>query len=152
MILDTIENAKFYSGLHKGIDAALKAVSAYTAENYETGKVEIDGNNLFLIKNAYATRAPADAKLEAHRTYIDVMYMLQGEEIIYVKSTQNLSAITEEYNPTEDVLFAAMDADTTAIRLTPGSFVVLFPQDAHAPACMVEKSQNVKKIIAKVKL
>lgn len=40
----------------------------------------------------------------------------------------------------------------TAIHLTAGSFVVLLPQDAHAPACMVQTSQNVKKIIAKVRV
>ena len=43
MILDTIENAASYAGLHAGIDMALKAVAAYTPENYETGRIEIDG-------------------------------------------------------------------------------------------------------------
>ena len=44
MILDTINNAASYAGLHAGIDLALKAVSAYTPDNYETGRIEIDGD------------------------------------------------------------------------------------------------------------
>ena len=152
MIFDTINNASAYTGLHQGITKALEAEVAYTPENYKTGKVEIDGDDLFLVRNAYETRDPADALLEAHRTYIDVMYMVEGEEIIYVKSVDRLSKIETPYNPAEDVLFAPLDEDTTAVHLTAGSFVVLFPQDAHAPACKVKESKPVKKIIAKVKL
>lgn len=151
MILDTIGNASAYTSLHKGIATALETVKAYTPENYVTGKVVVDGDNLFLVCNAYATRDPKDAKMEAHRTYIDVMYMVEGEEIIYVKPTERL-ANPQPYNEGDDVLFGDMDTAVTAVRLTAGSFVVLFPQDAHAPACMVKTSQNVKKIIAKVRV
>lgn len=152
MIFDSIENASAYKNLHKGIAMALEAEAAYTPENYELGTVELDGDHVFLIRNAYQTRSVSDAQLEAHRTYIDVMYMVEGEEIIYVKPTNRLSKITMEYDPEQDVLFGAMDEDTTAVHLTPGTFVVLFPQDAHAPACMVKESKSVKKIIAKVRL
>lgn len=152
MILDTIENAKAYEGLHPGIDMALKAVAAYTPENYETGKVELDGDKVFLLRNAYTTNDPAKAIFEAHRAYIDVFYMVEGEEIIYVKPTAQLSNITKEYDPAGDALLAAMDPDVTPVRLTAGSFVILMPQDAHAPACWVDGAKGVKKIIGKVRV
>ena len=152
MILDTIENAKAYEGLHPGIDLALKAVAAYTPENYETGKVELDGDKVFLLRNAYTTNDPAKAIFEAHRAYIDVFYMVEGEEIIYVKPTAQLSNITKEYDPAGDALLAAMDPDVTPVRLTAGSFVILMPQDAHAPACWVDGAKGVKKIIGKVRV
>lgn len=152
MILDTITNASVYEGLHAGIDMALKAMAAYTPENYETGKVELDGDKVFLLRNAYTTNDPANAKFEAHRAYIDVMYMVEGEETIYVKPTSQLSNITMEYDPAGDALLADMDADTTPVRLTAGSFIVLMPQDAHAPACWVGEAKGVKKIIGKVRV
>ena len=152
MILDTIANASVYEGLHAGIDMALKAVAAYTPENYETGKVELDGDKVFLLRNAYTTNDPANAIFEAHRAYIDVMYMVEGEETIYVKPTSQLSNITKEYDPAGDALLADMDADATPVRLTAGSFIVLMPQDAHAPACWVDSAKNVKKIIGKVRV
>ena len=52
MILDTITNANVYAGLHAGVDMALKAMAAYTPENYQTGKVELDGDKVFLLCNA----------------------------------------------------------------------------------------------------
>lgn len=152
MILDTIENAAAYAGLHAGIDLALKAVAAYTPDNYETGRIEIDGDNVFLNRLAYETSDPANAKFEAHRAYIDVMYMVEGEETIYVKPTPQLSNITMEYDPAGDALLASFDQDATAVHLTAGSFIILMPQDAHAPGCRVEESKSVKKIVGKVRI
>ena len=152
MILDTIENAAAYAGLHAGIDMVLKAVTAYTAENYETGKVELDGDRVFLIRNAYDSYDPVNAKFEAHRNYIDVMYMLEGEEIIYVKPTAQLRNITKAYDPAADIMMAEFEQDNTPVRLTAGSFVILLPQDAHAPGCWVEESKGVKKIVGKVRV
>ena len=152
MILDTIANASVYEGLHAGIDMALKAVAAYTPDNYETGRIEIDGDNVFLNRLAYATNDPANAKFEAHRAYVDVMYMVEGEETIYVKPVSQLSNITSEYNPDGDYLLADFDADATPIHLTAGSFIILYPQDAHAPGCKYGESKNVKKIVGKVLL
>ena len=152
MILDTITNANVYAGLHAGVDMALKAMAAYTPENYQTGKGELDGDKVFLLCNAYTTNAPANAKMEAHRAYIDVMYMVEGEETIYVKPTAQLGNITMEYDPAGDALLGDLDADATPVRLTAGSFIVLMPQDAHAPACMVDTPKGVKKIIGKVRV
>lgn len=152
MILDTIDNASIYYGLHKGIEMALKAEASYTPENYETGVIELDGKNVFLVRDAYATYDPAIAKYEAHRKYIDVMYMVEGEETIYVKPTSQLSQITKEYDPEIEALLAVFDPDGTPVHLTAGSFVILMPQDAHAPGCWVDGAKNVKKIIGKVML
>ena len=151
MILDTIANASVYEGLHAGIDMALKAVAAYTPENYETGKVELDGDKVFLLRNAYTTNDPANAIFEAHRAYIDVMYMVEGEETIYVKPTSQLSNITKEYDPAGDALLADLDADATPVRLTAGSFIVLMPQDAHAPGIAPDgKPAHQRKCVVKV--
>ena len=150
MILDTIQNAASYAGLHAGIDLALKAEAAYTPENYETGRIEIDGDNVFLNRLAYETGDPSI--FEAHRAYIDVMYMVEGEETIYVKPTDKLQSITKEYDPEGDALLADFEKDATAVHLTAGSFIVLYPQDAHAPGCKYGESKNVKKIVGKVRL
>ena len=152
MIFDQIKNAACYKGILPTVTTALEKMTAYTPDNYPGGKVEIDGDNLFLLLNTYETRDPAAAQFEAHEKYIDVMYMVEGEEIIYVKPTDMLQAITKAYDPAIDALLAKLDGDAIPVRLTAGTFVVLFPQDAHAPACYDTAPQTVKKIIGKVKL
>ena len=152
MILDQLKNAKQYEGIHAGVDKALEAMKQYTSDNYPLGKVEIDGDNVFLLLNCYETRSKEESKAEAHRKYIDVMYMVEGAETIYVKSVDSLKHITAEYTPEMEALLGDTDEDATAVRLEAGSFVVLFPQDAHSPACDADGKHTVKKIIGKVKV
>lgn len=152
MIFDTIENAASYEGLHAGVDMVLKAAAAYTPETFETGRVDLDGDRVFVNRFAYESNDPAGAKYEAHRAYIDVMYIVEGEETIYVKPTSRLSNITMAYDSERDLMLAEFDKDGTPVHMTKGSFIVLMPQDAHAPGCWYECSKSVKKIVGKVRI
>ena len=152
MILDEIKNVSSYAGMMPSILKALEKMESYTPDNYSAGRIDVDGADLFLLLNTYDTHDSEDALFEAHQKYADVMYMVEGEEIIYVKPTEKLSVITQPYDPEKDALLAELDNDAIPIRLSAGSFIVLFPQDAHAPACYDTVPQTVKKIIGKVRL
>lgn len=152
MILDMIANAKQYKGIHPGIDRILASAIAYTSDNYPCGRVTLDADELYMNLEEFETHSRERGRLEAHCRYIDVMYMVEGTETIYVKPAEKLQKLTTEYIPERDVMFAELDEDVTAVRLEAGSFVVLFPQDAHAPGCITERAEKVKKIVGKVKI
>lgn len=152
MILDLLENAKQYAGIHPGVDRALEEMKRFTPENYGDGRVDVDGDNVFLLLNNYETHPKSESMAEAHRKYIDVMYMVEGAETIYVKNVDKLKNITSAYTEENEALLADTDEDATAVRLEKGYFVVLFPQDAHSPACDAGGKRSVKKIIGKVKV
>lgn len=152
MIFDTIENAGKYAGLFPNVDCVLASLKDIKAEAYPEKKVTLDGDNAFLLPNAYKTHCTADAKFEAHCKYADVMYMVEGEEIIYVKPTKDLKKITMPYKDDCDALLAEFEEGTSSIRLTAGSFVILLPEDAHAPACCADAPSEVKKIIGKARV
>ena len=152
MILDNLSNAAQYKGIHAGIDMVLEAAKAYTPENFPGGRVVLDGDNVYMNMAACETHSTDNAFFEAHKQYIDVMVMVEGTETIYVKATDALSHVYQEYKPEVEALLADFDTDTTPVRLEPGRFVVLFPQDAHAPGCHADGAANVKKIIGKVRI
>ena len=152
MIMDSISCAERYHGLHLGIDRVLEAVKQYTPENYPGGRIPLDGENIYLNLLEYDTHSPAEGMTEAHRAYIDVMYLVEGAEVVYVKPVHRLQKVTREYDASIDALLGEVDGDSSAIRLMPGDFLVLFPEDAHAPACFADQSVHVKKIIGKVKI
>lgn len=152
MIFDSLSNAKQYEGICPGIDKVLKAVKAYDATNFPAEPVVLDGDKVFINPGNHTTHPADDACLEAHRQYIDVMCMVEGCETIYVKNTDQLSNVYKPYDAEIDALLATLDADATPIRLTAGSFVVLFPQDAHAPGCEADGPCAVKKFIGKVRI
>ena len=149
MILDKFENASQYAGLNSGVDMLLEKMGQVDITSYQPVREELDGTRVYMVGKAYDTKDPRQAQMEAHRKYIDVMYMLRGSETIYVKPVNELRQITKEYDPQKDVLLAELEEDVTAVRLEEGSFVVLFPQDAHAPACHCDGEQSVVKIIGK---
>ncbi|MCQ2436869.1 MAG: YhcH/YjgK/YiaL family protein [Clostridia bacterium] len=152
MIFDTIENAKCYAGLNARVDAALAYAKDITPENFPTSQVILDGDNLFVNAANYATHDETDAMFEAHRKYIDVMVMIEGEELIYVKPTARLTEITSPYTEENEAVLAKLDDDATPVHMTPGCVCVLMPQDAHAPGCAVTESMKIKKLICKVKI
>lgn len=152
MIVDTLENADVYAALHPGIATVLEHARTVTPQNFPTERRVIDGDRVFLNFANYETMPIEKGKFEAHHNYIDVMCMIEGCETIYVKNTDKLSEITVPYVPEKDCLFAALDSDSTPVRLEKGMFCILFPQDAHCPGQICEKAQSVKKIIGKVKL
>lgn len=152
MILDILENANQYAGVHPGIGRALAEMKRFTPDNYGDGRVDVDGDNVFLLLNNYETHPKSESMAEAHRKYIDVMYMVEGAETIYVKNVEKLRCVTEEYTEENEALIAETDDDATAVRLEAGYFVILFPQDAHSPACDADGKHTVKKIIGKVRV
>lgn len=152
MIFDRLSNAQSYKGLHAGIDMVLEAAKAYTPDNYPGGRIDLDGDNAFLLLNSYETHSTENAVFEAHQQYADVMIMVEGTETIYVKATDKLSHVYQAYDPKVEALLADFDTDATPVRLEAGSFVVLLPQDAHSPACHADGAEKVKKIIGKVRL
>lgn len=46
------------------------------------GKIEIDGEKVFALLQKYETIVEAVPKFEFHRKYIDVQYIVSGEEVI----------------------------------------------------------------------
>lgn len=150
MILDSLKNAKQYAALNERINKIFEAAKEYNSDNFKAGRVSIDGDTIYMNFAEYETKNKADAIAEAHKKYIDVMCMIEGTETIYVKDTEKLSNITHEYTEENEALLADLDDDATPVRLEAGSFVILFPQDAHAPGCDADKKQKVKKIIGKV--
>ena len=150
MILDRYENASLYKGIHPGIDAILEKVLEFNADNFPEEKQIIEEGRIFMIPNNYKTHSPDGASFEAHRAFIDVMCMIEGEETIYVKNVNRLSKITKEYDEEKDYLLANFDADRTPVRLEAGFFCILFPEDAHAPGCHADGEKAVKKFVGKV--
>lgn len=95
------------------------------------------------------TRPYTKEKLyETHDKFMDVQILLSGEERMYYGSVDGLSPI-KEYNPEKDITFFAKE-DGAYVDYKAGEGVALFPEDAHAPNCAVDKPMAIKKLVLKV--
>ena len=150
MIFGRLQDRERYSFLDERILRVLDFAAGLDKESFEKGRVDLDGDKLFVNRAAYTTHDSEGALSEAHRKYIDVFVMIDGEETVYVKPTDKLSTVTKEYSEDIEALLALTDGDASAIRLVPGDFLILYPEDAHAPGCYFGGPSDVKKAIGKV--
>ena len=148
MIIDTIENASLYRGAHPVLDAALSMLEERARAPFVEGRTAISGTDLSLIASNARGKEPGDARLEAHRRYIDLHLLLEGEEAIGWKPTEECALTVTPYDAERDIMFFG-DRPLVWLPLAPGSFAVFYPGDAHAP--MVSDGV-VRKLVFKIAL
>ena len=147
MVIDTLENANKYFGLHPLFQKAFEYVIAQNLETIEVGKYEIDGKNLHASVSAKDGVKHQEAKFEAHTNYIDIQVCPVGVELLGWKPRSKCFQ-PGEYNAEKDVTFF-QDTPDTYFELHEGQFAIFFPEDVHAPNI---GEGPIKKIVVKVKL
>jgi biofilm protein TabA len=113
------------------------------------GKYMIDGDN------AYATITEAPSKTfeqsawESHRKYIDLQYVIKGEEKIGVAPVAT-AAVIKPYDDARDAV--NYNTEGQFYIATPGTFFLFFPGDAHRPNIKVDGYDIVKKLVIKIRM
>lgn len=152
MIIDNIKNCEKYESVHEGFKAGFLAIKQYVKDNAEIGKYEIDGKKVYAMVQEYESKLSAERKFEAHKNYIDIQFVISGEEQIQVIDESGL-AVKDKYNPEKDVEFFEVPENCTSAYMRAGDFAILYPGEVHAPGvCINEKPQTVRKIVVKVLL
>lgn len=148
MIVTNLNNTERIESLHPLFKKLFDYVKTHDILNTPCGRIDIDGDNLY-INNVNPECIPAEKQvLEVHRDYIDVQILLQGKETIGWKALEDSKEEVKPYEKESDCALYS-DTPTTWIHLVPGQLAIFFPEDAHAP---VIGEGKIRKMIAKVKL
>lgn len=149
MIFGNIQNLEEYSFLEKGIQECFNYVGTHDLLLFEKGSHEIDGERLFVNIVEYSTTDAAERFWEAHKNYLDVHVMLQGEEQIDLNFIQNMNV--REFVEKDD--FLPMDGEkNSSVILRNGDFLICYPNDGHRTAVAVTEPVRIKKAIFKVRI
>lgn len=146
MILDSVNNASAYLTLNSRFRQAFEYIQNNDFSKMEPGKIVLDGDNLYLSICEIEGRKAEVAKVEAHKKYIDIQYIISGNETMGWTSIENCIHEADAYDTQKDIIFYT-DKPSTYITVNPGEFVIFFPEDGHAPAI---GDGPIKKAIVKV--
>lgn len=148
MIVDHISRIGTYRGISEKIEKALEYLASGAADKLETGKYNIEDEDIIAIVNEYETKDITEESLaESHIDYIDIHYMVSGEEMLgYAYLSNQVPKIP--YDVDGDCVM--YDCDISGITLTPGMFAICYPHDIHIPGLNVEGVSNVRKIVMKI--
>jgi len=148
MIIDKIENAHIYKKISERISKSFEYIKATDLKTLPTGKYPIDGDNIFALVSEYKTKSEQEGKLEVHKKYIDVQYVIDGEELMGY-APLNGQEILDPYKEENDIVFFTGDKSFT--KVSAGMFAIFFPEDVHMPGIASGKSSSVKKLVIKVR-
>lgn len=150
MIFDHIKNCERYYGLHPEMKKAFEAVKEAQRQDFSVGKYPIDGEKVFLKVQEYSSKKPEDGKFENHIKYIDIQYVIDGEEKILVADCEHLER-TVPYSAEKEVEFTVTPPCVSETVLHAGEFAILYPGEAHCPGLAVDgQPKTVHKILVKI--
>lgn len=152
MIIDSLKNHQLYHSLHPRLAIALEYLATTDFTQIEPGSYPIDGKNIFAIINDYDTAPKETEPFEVHQAYIDVQFVVSGEEefgYLPLADQSPSRPYDTEYDYTE---FDYLDNAGTAsfIQLKAGMFALFFPDDIHMPG-IGDIPKKVRKVVIKVK-
>ena len=111
-------------------------------------KVDLDDLN-FALEQVYDSKDRRECFFESHKSYIDVQFILDGEEIIEVCNVDQL-VVSQKYDEAMDLIKYNPTKQASTIRLKKGDIAIFHPQDAHMPCVKVDDSVKVVKTVVKV--
>ena len=112
------------------------------------GKHVIHGDEVFAVVARGIGRGQSDSRLEFHRSYLDIQYVVSGVDLIGWRPTPECRTPHGTFDDAKDLgLFE--DRPKLWMPVSAGEFAIFYPEDAHAP---LGGSGPVHKVIVKVAL
>ncbi|MFA6848984.1 MAG: YhcH/YjgK/YiaL family protein [Selenomonadaceae bacterium] len=154
MIVGSIDNigaeiVKYSTTVQK----ALTFLQNHDFTKMDVGKYPIDGDRVFALVQSYNTRVLADCKPETHKNFLDIQYVVKGNEYMGWCALGPAIEVAEAYDADKDVAFYKELIPESNILLSAGVFAILYPNDVHRPGGAAEgKSSSVIKVVVKIAL
>ena len=149
MIVTTIDKLTKYSEIPNAQDI-VDFLADFRKGEMAPGRYDIHGDDLFAAVSRYDTEPDGDRVFENHKKYIDLQIILDGKEEIQWADTKTLTMVSEEFSKGGDIAFYKGDAMGYTL-LGGEQCVILFEEDAHKPNVLHEKSENVLKVVFKIR-
>ena len=138
----------------KALDPAIRRALSYLARVDFTkkadGTYDIEGGESYAIVQRYMTRPLASCLPEAHKAFVDIQYVVEGEEYLgWCPMSPDLKP-RAPYDAKRDIIFYDALVPESNVMLAAGSFAVLYPSDIHRPQAAVEDPAPVLKVVVKI--
>ena len=134
--------------IKRRVEEAVKYLNSVDLVNMPVGKYEVNEYFYFMVQEN-VTKKEEDCKFEWHRRHIDIQWIVSGEEAIDVDKLEDHEPM-DEFNEVKDVQKLMPTAYPARTILYGGSYIILYPDNAHRPCIAVGEPAPVKKVVGKV--
>ena len=148
MIYAKNADALAYRGIHPNLDLALEHITPeFLASLRDNQRVELKGDLVYCTRFTYETIPQEESFFEAHRRYLDIHILVEGEERVDMNRPEDLK-LTDAQEGNDFYAYQGESWHSTVLK--PGEFLVVFPGDAHRIKVQVDGPKTVSKAVFKV--
>ncbi len=144
MIIDKLCQAAQYEVLHPMFKEAFEFLK--TAAEKPDGRHELSGD-MYVNMMSVRTHPAGAADLEAHRSYIDIQYIMGGHSACGWAQTDE-AEVSVEYDAEKDCGFYR--GERSLMPVSSGMFYILYPHDAHEPHVTDGEASSYRVAVVKV--
>jgi len=146
MIVDHIDNWRLYQTAHPLFPVAFECLCKTDWAQVENGRFDISGDDVFAIIDRRRGKGIDEAKLEVHRQYIDIQFLVGGSDVMGYLPLLDCRD-SEGFDTEKDIGFF-QDRPPSWFDLNESCFAIFYPTDAHAP---MGTEGDFHKVVVKVR-
>lgn len=122
--------------------------------NHYLGKMDVGEyelcRNIRVNVEVYTTKLRSEAVFETHKKFVDIQFIIEGQEIITLSDAENMTFEITPYSDSKDVAFYANNLSGIDYVVREGEWLAIEPGQAHMPCICVNGRSIVKKAVFKV--
>ncbi len=153
MFIGNIDNIDKDGGdFHAIIYSVLEYLRTTDFSNLTDGSYPMPHMDFIVKVQRYKTRPISECRPESHEKFIDVQFVVEGEEILGWCPLSPDLKILQPYDEKNDVTFYEDLFPESSMILAARSYAVLFPLDVHRPCGSFDEEDicNVTKVVVKI--
>ena len=153
MFIGNIDNIDNDGGdFHPIIYSVLEYLRTTDFSNFLDGAYPMPHTDFILKVQHYKTKPIEDLHPESHKKFIDVQFVVTGEEVLGWCPLSPDLQVHEPYDEKADVTFYKNLLPESSVVLVDRNYAVLFPLDVHRPCGSLDDDEpaDVTKIVVKV--
>ena len=149
MIYSSLSTSEKLDHYPQCFQTALRYLASRDFTSMECGTYPIQGKDIYAIVQQIETVCAADRRPESHKDYIDIQYLVSGEEKYGFKLDKGGETVVSAEEENDIFFYGDIDGEEY-ITLQPNDFCIFMPTDIHRPGCAVSKPMSIRKVVVKV--
>ena len=135
--------------LTKHFDVSMEVIDFVKSINMDTECKKYEFSDSCYVNVQEVETKKETPLMEAHELFVDVQYLVSGEEKIFYTPKEGLP-IQRPYSAGGDAALYDFDEKSDSVTYKSGEAIVLYPPEAHLPNRAAGEPMKIKKAIIKI--
>lgn len=146
MLIEMLERLDQYSPVIAHLEDGLHCLKAHKDDAAPT-RISFPGG--FMMLQQGTTKSAEEGDYEAHKAYLDVQVLLEGNETVIWADTANLTETVPYDEEKDKVMYTGSGS---AVEIRPGMCYFCWPHDAHKACRHQDQAAAYRKAVIKLKI